>query len=222
MKKSTFEEQTYLQKVKGLTIVVIKELKKKPILLVSVIGATITRLISVLFSSYLILWIQTFVDAGLLENENVGKDIYTFIMVASALVSVFVFPMAGFIVDYFPSKYTVPGSFIFRCLTTFLFWCIERPDTTMAYTVCIMMVVGTIIENIAVDSIFNKNLPKETRGLLSGVYSFGGQVGILIYSFLAGYLFDKIGPKSPFILIGVLDAMYAIYVIIFSLKNKME
>ena len=103
LRKSTFEEQTYLQKVKDLTIVVIKELKKKPILLVSVIGATITRLISVLFSSYLILWIQTFVDAGLLKNENVGKDIYTFIMVASALVSIFVFPMAGFIVDYFPS-----------------------------------------------------------------------------------------------------------------------
>ena len=43
--------------VKDLTIVVIKEMRAKPILLVSVIGATITRLISVLFSSYLILWI---------------------------------------------------------------------------------------------------------------------------------------------------------------------
>ena len=157
-----------------MTIVVIKEIKKKPILLVSVIGATITRLISVLFSSYLILWIQTFVDKGVLDNENQGKDIYTFIMVASALVSVFIFPIAGFLVDYFPAHITVPGSFIFRCLTTLLFWSIERPDTTIAYAVCITMVVGTIIENIAVDSIFNKNLPKETRGVMSGIYSFGG------------------------------------------------
>jgi|TARA_B110000285_G_scaffold113854_1_gene129140 MFS family permease len=92
----------------------------------------------------------------------------------------------------------------------------------MAYTVCIMMVVGTIVENIAVDSIFNKNLPKETRGIMSGIYSFGGQVGILVYSLIAGYIFDKVGPKSPFILIGVLDALYAIYVIVFSFHNKME
>jgi hypothetical protein len=57
LRQSTFEDQSYYAKVKGLTIVVIKEMKAKPILLVSVIGATITRLISVLFSSYLILWI---------------------------------------------------------------------------------------------------------------------------------------------------------------------
>lgn len=94
-----------------------------------------------------------------------------------------------------------------------MFWLLDRPDTGYAYAVCVMMIIGTIIENISIDSIFNKNLPKETRGVLNGVYSFAGQLGILIYSFLGGWMFDHIGPTSPFTLIGVLDFAFAMLVI---------
>ena len=59
------------------------------------------------------------------------------------------------------------------------------------------------------DSIFAKNLPKETRGILNGFYSFLGQLGILIYSFLAGWSFDALGPKSPFAIIGIIDILFA-------------
>ena len=84
------------------------------------------------------------------------------------------------------------------------------------------MIIGTIIENISVDSIFNKNLPKETRGILGGLYSFSGYVGLLIFSLTAGWMFDNIGPKSPFVLVGFLDASFALYVTIFSRTNPME
>jgi hypothetical protein len=56
------------------------------------------------------------------------------------------------------------------------------------------MIIATIIENISVDTIFNKNLPKETRALLNGVYSMAGQLGILLYSKYGGVLFDMYGP----------------------------
>lgn len=79
-----------------------------------------------------------------------------------------------------------------------------------------MMIVGTIIENISVDTIFAKNLPKETRAILNGAYSFSGQVGILIYSFVSGWLFDNYGPTSPFVLVGILDVLFAIAIIIAS------
>ena len=72
------------------------------------------------------------------------------------------------------------------------------------------MIMGSIVEQISVDSIFSKNLAKETRGLLNGVYSFSGQLGILMYSLAAGYFFDKVGPKSPFVIIGLLDFFFAI------------
>ena len=86
------------------------------------------------------------------------------------------------------------------------------------------MVVGTIVNNICTDSIFYKNLPKETRGILNGAYSFSGQLGILLYSIAAGYIFDILS-KSPFILLGALDLAFIFIYIIFCLiqskkKNK--
>ena len=57
-------------------------------------------------------------------------------------------------------------------------------------------------------------MPKETRGLLNGIYSFAGQLGTLIFSLVAGYLFDNVGPKFPFYLVGILDLIFAIFIII--------
>jgi F0F1-type ATP synthase assembly protein I len=39
-------------------------------------------------------------------------------------------------------------------------------------------------------------------------------MGILFYSFAAGWLFDNFGSKSPFTLIGFLDVSYAVGIII--------
>ena len=50
-----------------------------------------------------------------------------------------------------------------------------------------------------------KNLNKETRGILSGAYSFVGQIGILLFSLVGGWMFDNLGSKSPFVAIGALD-----------------
>jgi len=76
------------------------------------------------------------------------------------------------------------------------------------------MIIATIIENISVDSLFAKNLPKETRAILNGAYSFSGNIGVLLYSLLSGWLVDNVGPKSPFAVIGLLDIIFgaAVYV----------
>lgn len=93
---------------------------------------------------------------------------------------------------------------------------VDSPASKSSFLVCIAMIIGSIMENISIDTIFNKNLPKETRGILNGAYSFMGQVGILIFSITSGWLFDHAGPKSPFYLTGVLDFTFAILIIVLS------
>lgn len=139
-------------------------------------------------------------------------------MVTSVIVSAFVFPFVGQFCDNYSPKLIIPGAFFFRAFTTYLFMFVKDPTSVWSYLSCILMIVATIIENISVDSIFAKNLPKETRGVLNGVYSFAGQIGILLYSLVGGWLFDFAGPKSPFALIGILDSLYAIGVILASRK----
>ena len=52
-----FDQKSNYDKVAELTSIVCIEIKENPILVVSMIGGTITKLLSVLFSTYLILWI---------------------------------------------------------------------------------------------------------------------------------------------------------------------
>ena len=95
-----FASQKYYQQVLELMNIAMIELRENPILSISMIGASINRLLSVLFSTYLILWIQTFVngDGGnpkLLSTRDEGKTIYQNIMVISVLASAFIFPFIG-------------------------------------------------------------------------------------------------------------------------------
>lgn len=82
------------------------------------------------------------------------------------------------------------------------------------------MVVATIAEQISCDSIFMKNLNKETRGILSGVYSFVGQIGILVFSLVGGWIFDNLGSKSPFVAIGCLDLGFSVVFCAFMLGQR--
>lgn len=135
-------------------------------------------------------------------------------MVISVIISAFVFPFVGRLCDIVHPKVTIPLSFVFRALTCIMFYQVTNPDELLSYVSCILMIIATIAENISVDTIFNKNLPKETRAIMQGVYSFSGQLGILIYSFIAGQLFDKAGPASPFVIVGVLDVLYGLGILI--------
>ena len=137
-------------------------------------------------------------------------------MVIAVLISAFVFPFVGRICDTYQPKYTIPFSFFFRSLSTFFFLNVESPNSWGSYFSCILMIIATIIENISVDSLFAKNLPKETRAILNGAYSFSGNIGILLYSLLSGWLVDNVGPKSPFALIGILDILFGVVVYIWA------
>ena len=82
------------------------------------------------------------------------------------------------------------------------------------------MVVATAGESMTCDAIFMKNLNKETRGVLNGTYSFVGQTGILVFSIIAGWMFDNVGYKSPFVATGCLDFGFTVVFVTFLLAQK--
>lgn len=222
-RQPTFKELTLIDKVSDLTTLMRSHLKKKPILYVVITGAAITRLLAVLFSTYLLLWISMFHGGeDLTEEQQVAarkqsQDIYIRIMVASALICVVVLPVFGKVCDVFDPRKIMPFAFLTRCATTYLFWLLESPDSWQCFAVCVSMVVATVGEQITCDAIFMKNLNKETRGILNGAYSFAGQLGILVFSIVAGWMFDKMGHKSPFIATGLLDFGFTILFVAFLL-----
>lgn len=54
-----------------------------------------------------------------------------------------------------------------------------------------------------------RNADKEIRGVINGTAVAFGYAGQLILCVVGGWLFDNVGPKSPFILVGALDLVFA-------------
>ena len=82
--------------------------------------------------------------------------------------------------------------------------------------------MGTILENIAIDGNFTKHIPKEVRGTMNGIYYLFGNIGVLIFAKVSGYLYDNVGPKSPFIIVGTADLLFGMFVIIMKLTGKLK
>lgn len=141
-------------KLYKFTDLVKEQLNDQPILLVCLIGSGITKLVSVLFSTYLILWIQSF---DTLVDKEYSKNIYFNMMVISVLISTMILPLIAKHIDNSPAIKVVPYTFIARCVFTILFSMLKTPDSIASYTICVLIIVSTILESNLIDSIFSKN-----------------------------------------------------------------
>jgi MFS family permease len=82
------------------------------------------------------------------------------------------------------------------------------------------MVLASFLENTTLDAVFTKNLPRDIRGILNGIYASFGTIGTLIFSKVGGYLYDHNGPASPFVLVGILDLVFCGVVVGLRLMKK--
>jgi MFS family permease len=95
------------------------------------------------------------------------------------------------------------------------------PDSFISYIIFLLIQLGTLFENVFVDSLFTKNLPKDIRGILNGLYYFFGGVGMLLFSKLCLHFYDKFGHESPFFLCATFDLSFVALVIVLSLCGKL-
>ena len=64
-----FENKSFCEKVSTLSSQVKRQLRAEPILIVCLIGNSIVKLMAVLFSNYLVLWIASYKNSGYLESD---------------------------------------------------------------------------------------------------------------------------------------------------------
>jgi MFS family permease len=67
--------------------------------------------------------------------------------------------------------------------------------------------LGQISAFFGATVLIGQEAPIAERASVVAAFNFCGAIGILVTSKLAGYLFDHVGPASPFIMIGVLNLL---------------
>jgi MFS family permease len=151
-------------------------------------------------------------------------------MIVSVVLGLLIVPIAGKLADKYNPQVILPIAFFVRFCSIVMFMFIDNPKTYYAFGVSVFVVVGTAMENVTVDCLLLRNADKEIRGVIFGVGTACGYVGMLIFSIVGGILFDRIGPYTPFLLVGCLDATFFVFSVLLAccgvikndLKIKME
>jgi MFS family permease len=99
---------------------------------------------------------------------------------------------------------------------------LKAPNTLWAYLTYGLIKIGSLCANVSVDATFYRNVPKHIRGVMNGLYAFISGIGILAFSKISGIIYDKYGPEYPYLIIGLIDQSFAIFVILLALCRKFD
>lgn len=93
----------------------------------------VMRLITVLFSIYLLMWLQSFASTGVLEDDKQALVIYRNITIILTVCAALILPAAGWLADKAPSGMMIPLAFFIRGSISFSFQFIEDPRSPFAF-----------------------------------------------------------------------------------------
>lgn len=87
---------------------------------------------------------------------------------------------------------------------------VNDPLLPMAIPCFMLLGIGQISAFLGAQTIIGKEAPEAVRGSVIGLFNFSGAVGILVLTGVGGWMFDHVGPWSPFFLVGVLNGAIAL------------
>ena len=212
----------FWEKFKFLSSKCWEEMKEKPKYFFCFICLFVTRLITVLFSVYLQLWVISFQKSGVLSSTEESDKIYMQVIAGALFSILLVAPVFGFVSDKADPRVIMPSTFFVRGVITFLFSYIDNPNNWHAYFICVTMIVLSVIQFICVEVVFMRNMKKEIRGTLSGIAVFFGSIGTTTFALVGGIIFDKIGPWAPFVVVAIADLIVVFISFIFIITGKIN
>ena len=69
-------------------------------------------------------------------------------------------------------------------------------------------------------AILGEEAPPALRGSALGIFYFSGTLGVVVVSFLSGRLFDKVGYAAPFVLVGALNLLFAVFAVFLFMRRQ--
>jgi MFS family permease len=71
----------------------------------------------------------------------------------------------------------------------------------------ILLGIGQVSVFLSAQSLIGQEAPAQKRGSVLGAFNLSGAVGILLVTWIGGYLFDAIHPSAPFVVVGSINVL---------------
>jgi MFS-type transporter involved in bile tolerance (Atg22 family) len=123
------------------------------------IGCGIAKLYSILFSTFWLLFICSFIGTEISDVDQ-AKTIYSNVMMVSVVFGMLLVPLVGKMADTIDPRFMMPFAFMCRAGAIVLFCFIKDPSNIYSYCVSVCLVLGTVLENITIDVVLLRNADK--------------------------------------------------------------
>lgn len=109
------------------------------------LGVMVTKLVTILYSIYLMLWMTSFVPSGIIESEARVKTLYSEVLTGAMIGTLFALPLVGKIADSAPIEWFLPISFLLRGIIAMQFQNITNPESTISIILSMLIIIASAV-----------------------------------------------------------------------------
>jgi MFS family permease len=148
---------------------------------------------------------QAALAAGMSASEAIKAGSMPFVIAQGAAL---MWPLAIIaFIDRLPRLRMLGLAMLIGALGYLAMWLVGDPLAKESIPFFALLGIGQISAVIGAQTLIGKAAPEASRGAVIGMFNFSGAVGILIIGAVGGWAFDRFGPASPFIIVGVLNGL---------------
>lgn len=180
----------------------VRQGRENPRLLVCYAGSFVARADLTLVATFVSLWLQQAGrNEGLSGPEAIAKAGIMFAVIQGS--SLLWAPFAGYFIDRFHRLACVVVALLLGGIGYVLLGLQEHPFGLLGFVGCVLVGVGQMSVILTVTGLLGQETPIDVRGSVIGFAGLCGAAGILLTSFVGGYLFDHWMISGPIILTGL-------------------
>lgn len=136
---SKFDKVKYIT---GKVMLLVKSDIKYPLCF---LGVMVTKLVTILYSIYLMLWMTSFVESGKIESDERVKTLYSEVLTGAMIGTLFALPIIGKIADTAPIELFLPISFLLRGVIAYQFKNLADPESTLSIILSMLIIIASAV-----------------------------------------------------------------------------
>ena len=164
-------------------------------------GSFVARADLTLISNFVALWLQTVGRTEGLDGAAALKQAGAMVAIITG-ASLLWAPIAGIFIDRFHRLACVCAALLVASIGYTLLGLQEQPFAPLGYLGAVLVGIGQMSVILTVTGLLGQETPIDVRGSVIGFAGLCGAAGILVTSFVGGYLFDHWMISGPIVLTG--------------------
>ncbi|WP_373507349.1 MFS transporter [Thiocapsa sp.] len=179
---------------------------RNPRILLAYASAFIARGDQSVNAIFLVLWGTLAARAAGIESASAVMS-GTLIFVMAQIAALVWAPILGPVLDRIDRVTGLAICMALAALGNLSLLALEDPLSTYGPVFFILLGIGQISVFLGGQSLIGQEAPAGQRGSVLGAFNVAGAIGILLITPVGGYLFDRLDPRAPFVVVGVINVM---------------